>query len=120
MPTVAYFLGIAVLMYHREHGPPHIHVVYQGYEALLRIDEGSVLGGKLPPMVMLIIKVRSIRRLGGFRLAIEFSDDSFGECDFSFIKTETGPMLEPLKDPAYFARVFVEDGALTWPNGYDG
>ena len=67
----------------------------------------------------MIIKVRSIRRLGGFRLAIEFSDDSFGERDFSFIKTETGPMLEPLKDPAYFARVFVEDGALTWPNGYD-
>ena len=56
MPTVAYFLGIAVLMYHREHGPPHIHVVYQGYEALLRIDEGSVLGGKLPPTVMRIMR----------------------------------------------------------------
>ncbi len=28
-------------------------------------------------------------------------------------------MVEPLKDPAYFARVFIEDGALTWPNGYD-
>jgi Protein of unknown function (DUF2442) len=28
-------------------------------------------------------------------------------------------MSEPLKDPAYFARVFIEDGALTWPNGYD-
>ncbi len=28
-------------------------------------------------------------------------------------------MAEPLKDPAYFARVFIEDGALTWPNGYD-
>jgi len=24
-----------------------------------------------------------------------------------------------LKEPAYFARVFIEDGALTWPNGYD-
>jgi hypothetical protein len=28
-------------------------------------------------------------------------------------------MIEPLKDPNYFARVFIEDGALTWPNGYD-
>jgi hypothetical protein len=28
-------------------------------------------------------------------------------------------MAEPLKEPAYFARVFIEDGALTWPNGYD-
>jgi hypothetical protein len=32
---------------------------------------------------------------------------------------ESGPMLEPLKDEAYFQRVFVEDGVLTWPNGYD-
>jgi hypothetical protein len=28
-------------------------------------------------------------------------------------------MVEPLKDPTYFARVFIKDGALTWPNGYD-
>ncbi len=29
------------------------------------------------------------------------------------------PMPGPLKDPAYFVRVFIEDGALTCPNGYD-
>jgi hypothetical protein len=28
-------------------------------------------------------------------------------------------MVEPLRDPAYFARVFVENGVLTWPNGFD-
>jgi hypothetical protein len=28
-------------------------------------------------------------------------------------------MFEPLKDDAYFARAFIEAGALTWPNGYD-
>ncbi len=28
-------------------------------------------------------------------------------------------MAAPLKDPAYFNRVFLELGALTWPNGYD-
>jgi hypothetical protein len=27
-------------------------------------------------------------------------------------------MVRPLKDPAFFARVFVELGALTWPNGF--
>jgi len=42
-----------------------------------------------------------------------------GERDFSFILRKAGPMLEPLKDSAYFARVFVDDGALTWPNEYD-
>jgi len=28
-------------------------------------------------------------------------------------------MIEPLKDPAFFARVFLEFGAPTWPNGFD-
>jgi hypothetical protein len=28
-------------------------------------------------------------------------------------------MVRPLKDPKFFARVFVELGALTWPNGFD-
>ena len=67
----------------------------------------------------MMIKVREVKPLGGYRLRIEFSDDAIGDRDFSLILRESGPMLEPLKDPAYFARVFVEDGALTWPNGYD-
>jgi hypothetical protein len=28
-------------------------------------------------------------------------------------------MVEPLKNPLYFARVFVDFGASTWPNGLD-
>lgn len=28
-------------------------------------------------------------------------------------------MVTPLHDPDFFARVFVEDGVPTWPNGYD-
>ncbi len=67
----------------------------------------------------MLVKVRKAKPLGGYRLTIEFSDDTTGERDFSFIARETGPMLEPLKDPAYFRRVFVEDGVMTWPNGYD-
>ena len=27
--------------------------------------------------------------------------------------------MRPLKDATFFARVFVELGALTWPNGFD-
>ena len=42
-----------------------------------------------------------------------------GTKDFSSLLNRTGPMVEPLKDPGYFARVFIDDGALTWPNGYD-
>lgn len=54
----------------------------------------------------MLIKVRKAKPLDGYRLTIEFSDDMTGERDFSFMTRETGPMLEPLKDPAYFRRVF--------------
>jgi len=67
----------------------------------------------------MMIKVRTVKPVGDFRLLVEFSDDMRGERDFSFLRNESGPMLEPLKDPAYFRRVFVEDGVPTWPNGYD-
>ena len=66
-----------------------------------------------------MIDVIGVKRLGGYRLEISFSDGTVGTRDFSEIKSRTGEMVEPLKDPAYFARVFIDDGALTWPNGYD-
>ena len=66
-----------------------------------------------------MIDVIGVKRLGGYRLEISFSDGTVGTRDFSDIKTRTGEMVEPLKDAAYFARVFIDDGALTWPNGYD-
>jgi hypothetical protein len=66
-----------------------------------------------------MIDVIGVRPLGGHKLEIEFSDDTVGVREFASIAEKSGPMVEPLKDPAYFARVFIEDGALTWPNGYD-
>ncbi len=66
-----------------------------------------------------MIDVIELKLLGGHRLQIAFSDGTVGTRDFSDIKSRTGEMVGPLKDPAYFARVFIDDGALTWPNGYD-
>lgn len=67
----------------------------------------------------MMIDVIGVKSLGGHRLEIEFSDGTVGVCDFADIFKKTGPMSEPLKDASYFQRVFIEDGALTWPNGYD-
>ena len=64
-------------------------------------------------------KVTRLERLGGFRLRVRFSDGSEGTHDFSVMVKESGPMLEPLRDEAYFSRVFLEFGAPTWPNGFD-
>ena len=66
-----------------------------------------------------MISVAKIEKLGGYKLRIRFSDGSEGVHDFTAMVGETGPMVEPLRDEAYFARVFLEFGAPTWPNGYD-
>lgn len=66
-----------------------------------------------------MIDVIGVRVAGPHRLEIEFSDGTRGVRDFAALKEKTGPMAEPLKDAGYFGRVFIEDGALTWPNGYD-
>jgi hypothetical protein len=66
-----------------------------------------------------MIDVIGIKRLGGYVLQIAFSDGTVGTRDFAEIKVRAGEMVAPLKDADYFARVFIEDGALTWPNGYD-
>jgi hypothetical protein len=67
----------------------------------------------------MMIDAIGVRHLGGYKLEIEFSDGTIGVRDFALLGERAGPMVEPLKDTAYFARVFIEDGALTWPNGYD-
>jgi hypothetical protein len=67
----------------------------------------------------MMIDVTSVRVLDGYKLELEFSDGTAGVRDFASIAEKTGTMAEPLKDQAYFARVLVEDGALTWPDGYD-
>ena len=56
MPTIAIFFGIIVRMWHDDHPPPHIHVEYQGFEALVRIDTGLVSEGRLPPKVASIVR----------------------------------------------------------------
>ena len=66
-----------------------------------------------------MIDVVSVRALGEYRLRVGFSDGSVGVHDFSSTTARDGEMVQPLKDPAFFARVFVELGALTWPNGFD-
>ena len=67
----------------------------------------------------MLTKVTSLEKLGGFRLRVRFNDGSGGIHDFGAMTRESGSMLEPLRDEAFFARVFLEFGAPTWPNGFD-
>lgn len=57
--------------------------------------------------------------LGAHLLRLPFDDRTVGDVDFSHEVWEG--VLEPLRDPAYFAkaRVDPEAGTVTWPNGED-
>ena len=66
-----------------------------------------------------LIDVVRVEPRGGYRLAVAFSDGSEGERDFADLIAEGGEMVERLRDVAFFARVFLDDGVLTWPNGFD-
>jgi hypothetical protein len=65
------------------------------------------------------VKVTKVAVLAGHKLQLWFSDGTEGVRDFADILGEGGPMVEPLYDEKYFARVFLDFGAPTWPNGYD-
>jgi hypothetical protein len=44
MPEISRFYGIVVYMFYYDHQPPHFHVKYQDYEAVINIQDGSVKG----------------------------------------------------------------------------
>ena len=48
MPTISNFYGILIQMYWKDHQPPHFHAIYGSFEALIDINNLSVLNGKLP------------------------------------------------------------------------
>jgi hypothetical protein len=62
-----YFFGIVVQMYWGDHPPPHIHVFYQGFEALFALEDSALIGGDLPPAVNVWFAVgrkRSVAAIG--------------------------------------------------------
>ena len=50
MPTLSMFFGIIIRMYYapKEHNPPHIHVYYQDYKAIVNILNCELMEGELP------------------------------------------------------------------------
>ena len=48
MPTISVFYGLLIQMYFREHAPPHFHVRYGDYKAVVDIQKLEITEGKLP------------------------------------------------------------------------
>ena len=66
-----------------------------------------------------LVKVISVKPADGYRLEVTFSDGTAGVCDLSDFVLGHGPMVAPLRDQAFFSRVFLSFGVPTWPNGCD-
>ena len=54
---------------------------------------------------------------GEYRIHLTFNDSTEKTVDFG--DWLDGPVFEPLKDPQYFQRFFLDGGTVVWPNGAD-
>ena len=67
-----------------------------------------------------MIKVLNANLTDAFKLDLDFSDHTHGVFDASaYLANRSGPLLDKLRDSAYFRRFFIAAGALCWPNGLE-
>jgi hypothetical protein len=66
-----------------------------------------------------MIKVIEARYAGDFQVSLKFSDGKEGLFDGHALLRHSGPLLEPLRTEPYFQRLFIDAGALCWPNGLE-
>jgi Protein of unknown function (DUF2442) len=66
-----------------------------------------------------LVKVVKLKAMDEHKLWVRFSDGTEGVRDYSDLLDESGPMVEPLKDQAFFKKAFISFGVPTWPNGFD-
>jgi hypothetical protein len=69
--------------------------------------------------MMTFIHVLEVRAISPYTLWLRFSDGAQGTVDLT--QRLWGEVFTPLKDPALFARVALDENAYTvcWPNGAD-
>lgn len=66
-----------------------------------------------------IVKVARLEARSDHVLHVVFTNGDEGEADFSWILERDWPVVQPLKDPEFFQKVFISFGVPTWPNGFD-
>ena len=50
------FYGISIYIYSRDHNPPHFHVYYGEFSAIVRISNCEVLRGEIPERVQRLVR----------------------------------------------------------------
>ena len=59
--------------------------------------------------------------LPGYKIEVSFADGVSGMADLSprLSRGSLGDGFDPLCDEKFFSKVYLEHGALTWPDGID-
>lgn len=67
----------------------------------------------------MIIHVTHVKVVGGFSLELTF--DNGVRKRVNLRKELYGPIFEPLRDPSFFAKAYIDSDSRTvsWPNGAD-
>ena len=66
-----------------------------------------------------MIKLIHAKYDGDYRVLLTFSDGHQALFDGQQLLQREGPLLDALRNEAYFKRVFIDAGALCWPNGLE-
>ena len=66
-----------------------------------------------------MIKVIEARYRGDFQVSLTFSDGAEGLLNGRALLQRAGPLIEALRDESFFRRVFIDAGAVCWPNGLE-
>lgn len=67
----------------------------------------------------MMVDLIRIEPAGPRALKLTFSDGSHGRWTADAEIARDTVLTRPLADPGYFARAFIEAGALAWPNGLE-
>jgi hypothetical protein len=54
-----------------------------------------------------------------YSILVMLEDGRTLKVDMKFLKNQSGPVVESLKDVGEFKKVFVRNGIVTWSTGYD-
>lgn len=78
MPSISMFYGIIIYMFffdNKKHQRPHIHASYGEYDAVIAIDDGKIIKGKLPKnkmkLVQAWIEIHQEDLMADWKLAVE-------------------------------------------------
>ena len=82
MPEISCFYGIVITMYFPDHNPPHFHVRYNDYHAIIDIETGKVKG-EMPRQAL--------------RLVFEWLDQHKEELRENWLRMEKGEPVISIK-----------------------